>query len=523
MDVSNDGHPAGSTSIAQTVIPGRISAASRALAIRELISLILGYIFASKDKGVISTLCSCTLVNSLWNFEANRHVWKTCGTNTPGVKIPTYLHLFTMTRPRAQYYANLIKNLVLCGREAARYLQLPRLHTLTYHCVSLRSGSRTAVAGWAELLRPFLQPQVKMIKISNLSFERFLSVSPKLLRDLRDLCPSLEVMQMNGAGTSQGASFPPFVMPLSLASLFSQLVSLREVSVNVSPLYERDRLMSSNSLQSLARHQALKTLNLASFEDDWIPSLEMDGTSNLFPSLEVLSTKISTIGLRALSSHLRCLRVLKVHAKAKSVGIFSALEDLHAETIEELVVISHATQEMLIVGKDILNLVQKTTNLKRLYLLTGSPARLRSYTTRLQAPLSEGLDDKLMEKIAASIPKIVQLDLYLEETNGSNMTEAALLSLGRHCPLLEYLRIRASVDLWALFDDSRLVWPKLLMLEAHVQESTYNLNRESSGWEDMATHFATQMPSLSLDHVVIDWGWFRASGLGSSSFRGRWF
>ena len=102
------------------------SAASQVGRMREIVEVILGYVFddfaegctnrtySSWKKETDRTILTCALVDSLWNGEATRYIWQEVGSENFHSRFPRVRVL--MEQERLQHLANNVRTLTV-GRE----------------------------------------------------------------------------------------------------------------------------------------------------------------------------------------------------------------------------------------------------------------------------------------------------------------------------------------------------------------------------------------------------------------------
>ena len=343
-------------------------------AIPELVENILGHVFENFTRPDLwtyelwtdwtencdRTMFACTLVNSLWNAEANRYLWQVCGSRW-GPKIPWFprlLSLVTKVSPeRQQVLATYIKSLRI-GDERGLKGELPsedgderwgydHFDERTY----LRSIGKTGSMGtlwasrWLRLLahmqfprleeltlessgaaddnfetqnmRPYLQPKLRSLHIGSHVFTADnLGFQTELYTSLTQHCRGLQKLDIDLGDYYWHKNSVDDTFKLLFNGL-RIMPSLTDFALKIGSQVRIEPCALSELIGVVALHPSLRHIaHLPRINDECITNLSENRdlmTYRLFPQLEELFVTFEEKGLEYFLPHLVNLRDLQVY------------------------------------------------------------------------------------------------------------------------------------------------------------------------------------------------------------------
>jgi len=483
------------------------SATSRALCLPEIVSTILSYVHDDFIERGDHTIFACTLVASLWEIEANRSIWMSCGSSSGYSKLPYVRHLVAMPSDRRQKYADYIKFLDIStadttgtdtgNRWEGRFhtilspLSFPRLEQLELHSPkhddTLKDDSLP--------LLQYLHSHLKTITIWTYQESLDLVATEEFLTQVARVCKGLKQLFVR--------SFPPdnSVSPEVFARLLQGIQSLtwldwthgmRGSMCGIAPS------MSSDALRFLAYNPSLECLSLQVLQDSWIRDLRPETLPphSIFQSLLTLHCELSTEGLEQLLPFWSGLRQLEITAQAGSIHAFSVIANASFERLNHLGV--NPCLGTTILATDLLSLANKAPQLEDIAI----PMFYDDDDATL--PVCPDLDDAVLDRISASLPSLQNFHLLFDNPTG--LTEKSLSSLGRNCPSLQYCSLSAAFDWKKLAEETPSEsLSRLCRLKVAGPDDAEHEVHEDRDVHEIARGIKKIMPSLNHFDAWGDW------------------
>ena len=464
-------------------------AAPKALAIPEIIGLIIDAICDQSSWDRHQTLYSCALVNSSWEIEARRRLWEYCGTSSVEFHAPQLVDLTAIKSSRQQGFANNIRCISVgsnyaghlfgnlngspeLGWQGQHLTQLQHLSFPRLEKIVLEGPEADELSKHPEIpLKQLVGPRLKKISISATQSVSRLVMSEEWIVNLTKHSRHIEEFLFFCDRGYWLITSPSFlisrVSPTILASFFESMQSLTTLR------WEMGGSLSKVVFETLAQMPLLKTLSIPMIPDVWISDVNAFWLEDCFRSLETLECEMSAEVLAKLLPSLHGLK--RLHLQARTFGYDTGQEvktfaGVLPVTLEELTLVPAPCAN--INAADILEIARATPNLRRLDIA-------RQRCERDYAPSLFGLNDDFIKSLAPLLPKLEEIGLVSNETRTS---ERCLIDLGHHCPLLRYCTLTARIDFEVLLAMQRLSstsWPQL----KHLSIYNFDINIENRGDE----------------------------------------
>ena len=224
-----------------------------------------------------------------------------------------------------------------------------------------------------------------------------------------------------------------------------------------------DNVMTSEGFQHLAQYQFLTHLDLPNIPEQWIRYLDPATFSHEgpFPSIATFSAGLSDSGLELLLPHLRKIINLRVRPFGQFINAFSIVAGAQLTALESLSL--DFFPDSIVQGTDLILLAKTARRLEDLYI----PNPKYPDESNKNFPSAICVTDAVIDELARHLPKLEKLYFM---TEGASLTEACLLSLGKHCKHLESCYIsadifsedlvrRAGPNLFPVLDELSLIQP----------------------------------------------------------------
>ena len=418
------------------------SAPSNAICLPEIVSTVLEVLYADYQDIKDRTILACARVAHLWEFEANRRLWQSCGEDPLRAHSPAIRHLLALSPERQQRYANHVRILTFsesqsrdnprlrtkdgwegCFRDQLTHLSFPSLQELCFRGPLNPYIPRTAYSPPAR----YLTPRLRSIECSNSRGPSYLVVSNEFLSQMARRCKRLQRICLGVKDDNHDVSRE------TLASLIQETPRLTDLTLGNG----LSNLVSSQPFHILAHSPILHSLEIYNIEESWIEDLQLRALPppSLFRSLKRLSCGISATVLSQLLPFLAGLEHLIIDARKGSTGIFNLIANAGLAHLKELCL--QPCLDTTIYAADILHLAKCAPDLETLMI----PHWGSAHNTYL--PTVRPLDNETMDQIARQLPQLFKFRLLSELTA---LDETSLISLGTHCPHLCFCSMTVTID-----------------------------------------------------------------------------
>ena len=196
-----------------------------------------------------------------------------------------------------------------------------------------------------------------------------------------------------------------------------------------------DDVMSPEALRSLVQHQHLSHLDLPNIPEQWIRDLDLSvfPYGVLLPHITTFSAGLSDKGLELLLPYLRNVTNLEIRPSGQFINAFSIIANAQLTALEHLSL--DVVPNTIVRGEDLVLLAKTARGLEYLFL----PVQRNAIDV---LPSAIRVTDAVMEDLASHLPNLKELCLKIEE---ASLTEASLISLGKHCKHLDCCYILADI------------------------------------------------------------------------------
>ncbi|KAF2147916.1 hypothetical protein K461DRAFT_324921 [Myriangium duriaei CBS 260.36] len=472
---------------------------TRAMALPEIISLVLFQAYRNFIHHEDRTIFACTLVTTAWHAEASRYLWQVvdCFVGSH----PTIRDLIAVDPGRRQLYADHIRELRITNEDdddgqglwegtfhpQLSNLSFPRLEKLDMD--GPFASDPDPLEYETPSLTQYIQPRLNTITIYSFKGPASLVISDKVLTTIMEEARNLK--KLNVRIESNDHSISP-----QLLLGFLQAVDLTELSLGDG----FSSVTSSEAFETLARSSTLRCLDIPAIYDSWVENLakrfQLGKTLSMepFKCLETLECSISSTGLQELLPSLSGLRSLGLEAHEGSTQMFRIIANAGLEHLKDFRL--QPCLSLTVDAQDLLRLVMCAPHLGVLKL-----PQIYNKSHTLMTPIMENLDDIMMEQIAAHLPSLWNLKLVFHQ---QGVSEKTLISLGTHCLNLQICTLTADTNSANLLQQTRPgFFPKLQELEifpsADVGYDENGIRTQVTPGEtlqDMAEQLTARMPAL---------------------------
>ena len=452
------------------------SAASRALQIPELVSIVTNFVFTDYQRSegvsrparsggpVTVIILSCMRVNRLWFEVVVDLTWSWCG-HDPSHKRPYLRDLLAISSQRRQSYANHIQTLSFDDRVAnfdpflAR-LRFPRLQHIRTK-ISGEEPNETRALGNSRVIssseinglrdRRLLGPNLRSIRIDDGDSWMFgvrIEMGQAIL-NLKGPCTGLKSLiihvdrdlpspQLNGVSFSSVLKTLPELATLHLGKV-------------------TEPILTKSALRTIAEYRKLVDLKLPNFKVEFVQGL--NNSSPLFTRLKILELSTADDSVDAILSLLRSqLRILKVTATSSPTQLFNIIGRQSLNNLRELGVTVDPAKDILLAGR-LEAFAAGVPNLK-VFSLPIDGQNMAAWANVGHGPSS--FFDAAVNNIAIHLPLLTSFNLGL---NYPRLSENSLISLGKYCPDLEQCFLTAQFSLSNLYHHtSNVTWRELRSL-----------------------------------------------------------
>ncbi|KAI9718570.1 MAG: hypothetical protein M1812_004021 [Candelaria pacifica] len=404
------------------------------LELPELVAAILQYITDPQD------LRDCILVNKLWASEATTFLWE----KDPPIKAFVDLPAFK-ERDRLQIYAKKVRKLTLTADDA-RYnhlfvdIQFPRLETIV-----LDSSAYNV----EENLLQFLQPSLRNFHIYGGP------IGDTLLREIQTRSPHLEELLIDHPRNNLTAE--------GLLAFLTKMPSLKGLLF----MYGMYRAISEEVICHLAKRTSLVRLDFEQLIRQELAQSLVNSIAHPFEHLEILTCKAEGKAFALLTPHLLRLQTLRLSLPENMDSILSGIAQCPNISHVDVKYPIHTVPPT----SEIIHLAEKHRNLNTLHLHWQDDDDIIDENQ----PDPNSLDDANIENIASLLGCITTLTLWFPLS--ADHTTKSLISIGKHCKLLKYLKIPGVFDMVELLAEDNCLFPNLL--ELTVRKESFHANGRS--------------------------------------------
>lgn len=435
------------------------------------------------------TLLPSILVNRLWAEAGTSILWK---------RYPQLSALESMHPARKQFYANKVQKAYLFG---------PDHYDLTYlnHLSWPNLKSLELEVNWdthKDSLKRMLHRGLEHVEFNptNCAF-----ISHSSIKQIIKPCTNIRSISIGPDGDNSGF---PVELPV-LAKALDGKPNIASIRICHANFIDQNLFVRHWSRNANITELEL-TLRFTSTSE--LPCFSVDPPQPFFQSLKNLHIVCYPNVALALPRRLPLLEKAKfqimLHSRRSGdVANLTIMDDVLATLtncayLQELMVIVDSTEFDFrprsrlptLSGTSLINLAESCNSLQSLTLAAPEPIAI------------DGTDITEIEfaEFCELAPKLTQLDIELHPLSATHLEESALMSLAKHCPLLEVLRLtivlrlpRFCTDPGFVIDDSsgheRKLFPLLKRLAFARPNSIYSLAGKSYA-------ASTQAPTELLEH-----------------------
>ena len=455
----NGGQTYEPSTMRMTFVEGQESATSRALCLPEIIAEILSGVWAMFRDNRDYTIFACALVNSLWEVEANRHIWFLVGLakhTKPGIR-----DLMKIDADRQQKYADYISALEInteCSKEPwegpydSQFMRLafPRLEQLNMAGPEGYVPPGQTITDLWSVVNRFLGPRLKRLCIKGYRKSTREIFSDDFFHEIRIRSKGLNSLSIDSRG-----GLIPYSEIFALA--IQEMSSLTELSLD--PDFHLD-LRYSDLFKSIAAHQGLKHLHIKTVYTPWASELtHAASSSTLFSNLSSFKSSISADALELLLPHLGGVQELELEGAEGSERVLYIISQAKLPRLVALYF--NPPTSSTVAALDILNIARSFKTLTELNIQT----EMRPLWGIQNDPKCPDMDDEVLRHVIKHLPNLEQISLVL--VSPTVLTHRSLWSLARYCRNLRACKLMAAVSYSSLLQDTETntttlsQWPNL--------------------------------------------------------------
>lgn len=357
-------------------------------------------------------------------IRVNRH-WFSCGTDVLWRR-PEWEALVALPPDRRQFYAHKIEHLSFNGDEQSSYHE----HFKDIAFTNLKSISldsyRPGPDGYP--LEQYLSPSLE-------SFALFGgNMTDRVLLQLQTTCWRLRAILIDYPG--------PKITPSS----FSDCIRACEHLQDVQFMYGMHHLLTHEFLIHLAQRPKLTCLRVGKPWSDELMQRISEQVPTPFPALESLEVAVASRAVPTLVGLIGRVTELTVSVLDSEADVIEALSSM---TQLVSLTVSFATTTQLS-RKDI-SALKRLSKLKVLVAEAAPDAQVSA--------IHEGFNDADFHDVVSSLPALRRLHFTVQ----CDLSVAAIISLSKHCPLVEHLVLAPVLDLQTLQAraDNSVILPEL--------------------------------------------------------------
>ncbi|KAM4062090.1 hypothetical protein HRG_008942 [Hirsutella rhossiliensis] len=444
------------------VQPLPLPSVAKALALPELLTSILDCL-----SGDMRHLAQAARVNKQWFSCGTNVLWRHASCEA----------LANVPDDRRHIYAAKITSLTFSGGEEALYHE--RFRNLEFSSLRHISLDAYRPADYASYpIRQYFQPPLESFSFYGGHLDH------DLLDQLRSQAWRLRTLLIDSPGPHVEASF--------FLDFISRYKSLQHIKF----LYGMDHLVTDDLILHLAQRSDLLQLEIGKTCSEQLLELVSSRIAHPFRDLRAIHIALTSAAVPSAAKLFPRVTYLGLDVRDAGVNVMQSLSSLSA--LRHFALTFAADTRLSL--EELLSLKK----LSRLQELTIEPNERETDPT--VTALEAAFSDKHFDDIVSHLPSLRRLSFLVQCT----LSAAALLSLAKHCPLLEECNMLPVFDIRMLESEARRnspLFPKLRFLEVGgFRPSTPNgeQSAEQTPPQDLIDLMKKSFPKLKELYVSAD-------------------